>query len=151
MRRRLPGALALPVTVALLALPATPAMADSTIPTTPIPQPASPGQPPLSAPEGPQPLGHAFGDAATALGVVRLLPHAVETSTILPGYGQTLPKQSALEAGMGLSDAQANSEAYLSYERSIAQSSPLGSRPRATRRRRRAAWSRPHRRTMRRA
>jgi hypothetical protein len=126
MRRRLPRALALPVTAALLVLPAAPAMADSTIPTTPISQPASPGQPPLSAPEGPQPLGHAVGDASAALSVVRLLPNAVDTSTILPGYGETLPKQSALEAGMGLSDAQANSDAYLSYERSIAQSSPFG-------------------------
>ncbi|MTD59487.1 hypothetical protein, partial [Amycolatopsis pithecellobii] len=82
--------------------------------------------PPISAPSGPQPLGHAVGDAAAALGVLRLLPNTVDTSTILPGYGQTLPKQSVLEAGMGLSSAQANSESYLSYERAIAQSSPLG-------------------------
>ncbi|TVT16759.1 hypothetical protein FNH06_34175 [Amycolatopsis acidiphila] len=122
----MPRTLALPVTAALLVLSATPAMADSTIPTTPIPQPANPSQPPISAPQGPQPLGHAVGDAAAALGVLRLLPDTVDTSTILPGYSQSLPKQSVLEAGMGLSSAQANSESYLSYERAIAQSSPLG-------------------------
>ena len=37
-----------------------------------------------------------------------------------------LPKQPAAEAGFGLSSAQANSESYLSYERAIAQASPLG-------------------------
>lgn len=126
MRQRLTRVLALPVTAAFLVLSATPALADSTIPTTPTPQPGSPGEAPISAPIGPQPLGHAVGDAAAALGVLRLLPNAVTTSTILPGYGENLPKQSALEAGMGLSSAQANSEAYLSYEKSIAQSSPLG-------------------------
>ncbi|HJQ45075.1 MAG TPA: hypothetical protein VJ870_01965 [Amycolatopsis sp.] len=126
MRRRLHRSLALPVTAAVLVLSGTPAIADTTIPTTPTPQPASPGQPPISAPNGPQPLGHAVGAAAAALGVLRLLPNAVDTSTILPGYGQQLPKQSALEAGMGLSSAQADSEAYLSYERAIAQSSPFG-------------------------
>ncbi|HVW42898.1 MAG TPA: hypothetical protein VHC18_16250 [Amycolatopsis sp.] len=126
MRRRLHRALALPVTAALVVLSGTPATADTTIPTTPVPQPVNPGQPPMSAPNGPQPLGHAVGDAAAALGVLRLLPNAVDTSTILPGYDQQLPKQSALEAGMGLSSAQANSESFLSYERAIAQSSPLG-------------------------
>jgi len=50
----------------------------------------------------------------------------VPTSTILPGFGATLPKQSALEAGMGLSSASANSDAYLSYEKAIAQASPFG-------------------------
>jgi len=126
MRRRLHRALALPVTAALLVLSGTPAVADSTIPTTPTPQPTDPNQAPITAPTGPQPLGHAVGDAAAALGVLRLLPNSVPTETILPGYGEQLPKQSALEAGMGLSSAQANSEAYLAYERAIAQSSPLG-------------------------
>ncbi|WAL66093.1 hypothetical protein ORV05_35495 [Amycolatopsis cynarae] len=126
MRRRLPRALALPVTAALFVLSATPAMADTTIPTTPPLQPVDPSQAPVSAPDGPQPLGHAVGDAAASLGVLRLLPNSVPTSSIMPGYGRQLPKQAALEAGMGLSSAQANSEASLSYERSIAQSSPLG-------------------------
>ncbi|MEW2507693.1 MULTISPECIES: hypothetical protein [unclassified Amycolatopsis] len=125
MRRRLPRAVALPAAAALLLLIAAPASAQE-IPTTPIPQPANPTQPPASAPIGPQPLGHAVGDAGTALGVLRLLPNSVPTSTILPGFGQTLPKQSALEAGMGLSSASANSEAYLAYEKSIAQASPFG-------------------------
>ncbi|KZB83440.1 hypothetical protein AVL48_03985 [Amycolatopsis regifaucium] len=109
----------------MLLLTAAPATAQ-TIPTTPIPDPANPGQPPMSAPIGPQPLGKAVGDAGAALGVLRLLPNAVPTSAILPGAGEMLPKQSALEAGMGLSSAQANSEAYLNYEKSIAQSSPFG-------------------------
>ncbi|RSN21718.1 hypothetical protein DMC61_35550 [Amycolatopsis sp. WAC 04169] len=125
MRQRLPRVLALPAAAALLLLTAAPATAQ-TIPTTPIPDPANPGQPPMSAPIGPQPLGKAVGDAGAALGVLRLLPNAVPTSAILPGAGELLPKQSALEAGMGLSSAQANSEAYLSYEKSIAQSSPFG-------------------------
>lgn len=126
MRRRLPRSAALPAAAALLLLSAAPAMADPAYPTTPIPQPASSGQAPISAPIGPQPLGQAVGDAGTALGIVRLLPNAVPTSTILPGFGATLPKQSALEAGMGLSSASANSDAYLSYEKAVAQASPLG-------------------------
>lgn len=125
MRRRLPRAVALPAAAVLLLLTAGPAAAQE-IPTTPIPQPGNPNQPPASAPIGPQPLGHAVGDAGTALGVLRLLPNAVTTETILPGFGQTLPKQSAFEAGMGLSSASANSESYLAYERSIAQASPFG-------------------------
>jgi hypothetical protein len=75
---------------------------------------------------GPQPPGQAIGDAGSALGMLRLLPNAVPTSAILPGASDSVPKQSALEAGIGLSSAQANSEAYLTYERSIAQSSPFG-------------------------
>ncbi|MEA5359248.1 hypothetical protein VA596_06855 [Amycolatopsis sp., V23-08] len=126
MRRRLPRSAALPAAAALLLLSAAPAMADPTYPTTPIPQPASSGQAPISAPIGPQPLGQAVGDAGTALGIVRLLPNSVPTSTILPGFGDTLPKQSALEAGMGLSSASANSDAYLSYEKAVAQASPFG-------------------------
>ncbi|MEV6639788.1 hypothetical protein [Amycolatopsis sp. NPDC051371] len=126
MRRRLPRSVALPAAAALLLFSAAPANADPTYPTTPIPQPANPGQAPISAPIGPQPLGQAVGDAGTALGIIRLLPNAVPTSTILPGFGETLPKQSALEAGMGLSSASANSDAYLSYEKAIAQASPFG-------------------------
>lgn len=126
MRRRLHRSAALPAAAALLLLSAAPANADPAYPTTPIPQPASSGQAPISAPIGPQPLGQAVGDAGTALGIVRLLPNAVTTSTILPGFGETLPKQSALEAGMGLSSASANSDAYLSYEKAVAQASPFG-------------------------
>ncbi|GAA4551475.1 hypothetical protein [Amycolatopsis samaneae] len=125
MRRRLPRSVALPAAAALLLLTAPVATAQ-TIPTTPIPEPANPGQPPASAPIGPQPLGRAVGDAGTALGVLRLLPNAVPTGSIIPGYDKQLPKQSALEAGMGLSSASANSEAYLSYEKAIAQASPFG-------------------------
>lgn len=126
MRGSLSRTMALPLTAAILLLTAGPALAQTTIPTTPIPQPANPGQAPISSPSQPQPLGHAVGDAGSALGVVRLLPQAVPTSAILPGVSDQIPKQSVLEAGMGLSSAQANSEAYLTYERAIAQSSPFG-------------------------
>lgn len=126
MRGRLPRTLALPVTAAMLALSAAPALADTTIPTTPIPQPANPGQAPISSPSQPQPLGHAVGEAGTALGMLRLLPNAVTTGAILPGVGEQVPKQSALEGGVGLSSAQANSESYLTYERAIAQATPFG-------------------------
>ena len=80
MRRRLPRSVALPAAAALLLLSAAPANADPTYPTTPIPQPANPGQAPISAPIGPQPLGQAVGDAGTALGIIRLLPNAVPIS-----------------------------------------------------------------------
>lgn len=124
MASRLSHALVSPVAAAVLVLSASPAGADSTIPTTPIPEPASPGQPPVSAPEGPQPLGRAVADAAASLGVLRLLPNAVPTSAMLPGYGDQLPKQAVFEGGVGLSSAQANSEAYFGWERAVAQSEP---------------------------
>jgi hypothetical protein len=115
--------LSLPVTGLLLALLASPASAQ---PTTPVPGPRDPNQPPASAPNGPQPLAHAVGDAGTGLAVVRLGPHAVPTDTILPGYGEQLPKQSAGEFGLGLASAQVNTEAYLSTERVVTQASPVG-------------------------
>lgn len=125
MRRRRQLALALPATAALLALSAAPAMADPTYPTTPVPSNGS-GEPPASVASGPQPLGHAVGDASTGLAILRLLPGAVPANTILPGAAQALPRQSAAELGFGLSSAQANSESYLNYERAIAESSPGG-------------------------
>lgn len=121
-RRRL--VLALPTAATLLALCALPALAQPT--TTPVPGPVSPGQPPVSAPNGPQSLAHAVGDAGTGLAVVRLAPDSTPTNTILPGFGEQLPKQSAAELGVGLASAQVNTEAYLSFERSVAQASPLG-------------------------
>lgn len=126
MRGNLPRTLAFPVAAAALLLSAAPALGQTEPPVTPTLEPVHPGQPPISSSSQPQPLGHAVGDAGSALGVLRLLPNAVPTAAILSGFGDQLPKQAALEAGMGLSSAQANSEAFLSYERSIAQSSPLG-------------------------
>ncbi|MER5266153.1 hypothetical protein ABTZ99_29105 [Actinosynnema sp. NPDC002837] len=114
--------MAVPVAAALVALCAAPALAQPT--TTPVPGPRDPGQPPVSA--GPAPRTHAIGDAGTGLAVVRLAPDSTPTNTILPGFGEQLPKQSAAEIGVGLASAQANTEAFLSYERSIAQASPLG-------------------------
>lgn len=127
MRRRLPVVMALPLAIAALALAAGPAAAQpSSNVTTPIPKPADPNQPPASGTNGSQPTGHAVGDAGTGLAVVRLLPDSTPTATILPGYSDKLPKQSAAELGFGLSSAQANSEAYLAQERAIAQASPGG-------------------------
>lgn len=130
MRRSLPAALALAAAAVLLALSAPPATADTTppptYPTTPVPTNSSPGEPPISAPpNGITPLGHAVGDAATGLSVLRLLPGTVPGNSIL-GNVPYLPKQSVAEVGFGLSDAQANSESFLNYERSIAQSCPAG-------------------------
>jgi hypothetical protein len=125
---RRPLVLALPAAAVLVALSAAPALAATSpaFPTTPVPATPS-GAAPASAPSGgPQPLGHAVGDAATGLAVVRLLPGAVPASAVLPGAANELPRQSAAELGIGLSSAQANSEAFLTYERSIAQSSPAG-------------------------
>ncbi|MET0133217.1 MAG: hypothetical protein ABW215_06445 [Kibdelosporangium sp.] len=126
MRVRRPVALALPVVAAVLALSAAPAAAAQPPTTTPIPAPRDPNAPPASAPNGPQALGRAIGDAGTGLSLVRILPASAPTSTILPGYSELLPKQAALEVGFGLSSAQVNSEAYLTYERSVAQASPGG-------------------------
>jgi hypothetical protein len=129
MRRRTSAATALPAAAVLVALctplvAASPALAQPV--TTPIPAPADPGQPPVSAPSDPPSLAHAIGDAGTGLGVVRIAPDSVQTSSILPGFGEELPKQSAAEIGVGLASAQANTEAFLAHERAVAQASPLG-------------------------
>jgi hypothetical protein len=57
---------------------------------------------------------------------LRILPNSVPTKTIQPGIEDKLPKQSAAELGFGLASAQVNSEAYLSFERSVAQAAPGG-------------------------
>jgi hypothetical protein len=125
MVRRAGLVLALAAAALLVGLSATPALATD-FPTTPVPTPVSPGQPPASAPNGPQPLGHAVADAATGLAVLRLLPGAVPASSVLPGAANQLPRNSAAELGFGLSSAQSNSESVLNYERAIAQSAPAG-------------------------
>ncbi|WP_035304048.1 hypothetical protein [Actinokineospora inagensis] len=120
MWRRL---VALPVVASVLVLVAGPAGAQ--VPTTPVPPVKSPGAPPPSgAPK--QPLGRAVGDAGTGLAVVRLLPNSAPTRSIIPGAGDKLPRQSAVEVGFGLASAQANSESYLGFEHAIAQASPGG-------------------------
>ncbi|MQA09139.1 MAG: hypothetical protein GEU98_11455 [Pseudonocardiaceae bacterium] len=118
------AAVALPIAMGVLALSAASAVAQPS--TTPVPKPANPNDPAASQANGPQPLGHAVGDAGTGLSVLRLLPNSATTKTILPEFGKQLPKQSAAELGFGLSSAQANSESYLAYERAIAQASPMG-------------------------
>ncbi|MBB3663292.1 hypothetical protein FB384_002196 [Prauserella sediminis] len=123
MRRRLARSAALPLAAAMVVLAAGPA-AGQTIPTTPVPPPADPDAPPASGPT--KTKAKAIGEAGTALGMVRLLPQAVPTDAILPGAEEDLPKQSALEGGFGLSNAQVDSEAYLTYERSIASAAPAG-------------------------
>ncbi len=115
--------LSVPIAGLLLALVAAPALAQ---PTTPVPGPRDPNQPPASAPNGPQPLAHAVGDAGTGLTVVRLGPQGVPTNTILPGLGDQLPRQSVTELGFGLASAQVNTEAFLSTERVVTQANPFG-------------------------
>jgi hypothetical protein len=78
----------------------------------------------MSSAVGVVPLGRAVGDAGTGLGILRILPNSVPTRTIMPGAEAKLPKQSAAELGFGLASAQVNSEAYLAFERSVAQAAP---------------------------
>ena len=113
-----------PLAGLLLALAAGPALAQP--PTTPVPGPRDPNQPPASSPNGPQSLAHAVGDAGTGLTVVRLGPGGVPTNTILPGLGDQLPKQSVTEFGLGLASAQVNTEAFLATERVVTQANPFG-------------------------
>lgn len=111
--------------VACLSLPAAGAQ---TIPTTPVPTPEQPGQPPGSRPpETPQP-SPVVADAGTGIGMLRVLPQAVPGESILdaPDFDKKIPRQALLEAGMGLAVAKANSEAYLAQERAIAESRPFG-------------------------
>lgn len=124
MRGRSTVAAAFPLVAVVLALCAAPAAAQPV--TTPIPTPADPDSPPMSAPVEPAPVAHAVGDSGTGLGVVRILPNTAPTRAILPGAADKLPRQSAAELGFGLATAQANSEAYLSYERAVAEAAPGG-------------------------
>jgi hypothetical protein len=126
MRGRSLVATALPVAALLLAFSAAPVLAQPTPPTTPVPTPTNPNSPPMSAPVGPVPSGHAVGDAGTGLGILRILPNSTPTKAIVPGLEDKLPKQSAAELGFGLASAQVNSEAFLAFERSVAQAAPGG-------------------------
>ncbi len=123
MRGRLMVATAVGLAALVVGFSAAPAMAQ---PTTPIPTPGDPNSPGMSSPVGPVPSGHAVGDAGTGLGILRILPNSVPTKSIQPGLEDKLPKQSAAELGFGLASAQANSEAYLSFEHSVAQAAPGG-------------------------
>ncbi|MFC4854448.1 hypothetical protein [Actinophytocola glycyrrhizae] len=107
----------------VLGLVAAPAAAQ---PTTPIPTPANPASPGMSSQVGAAPPWHVVGDSGTGLGIVRILPNSTPTKAIVPGMEDKLPKQSAAELGFGLASAQVNSEAYLSFERSVAQAAPGG-------------------------
>jgi hypothetical protein len=126
MRGRSLVATALPVAALLLAFSAAPVLAQPTPPTTPVPTPTNPNSPPMSAPVGPVPPGHAVGDAGTGLGILRILPNSTPTKAIVPGLEDKLPKQSAAELGFGLASAQVNSEAFLAFEHSVAQAAPGG-------------------------
>lgn len=123
MRGRSLVATAVGLATLVVGLSAVPAAAQ---PTTPIPTPTAPGSPGMSSPVGPVPPGHAVGDAGTGLGIVRILPNSTPTKAVVPGMEDKLPKQAAAELGFGLASAQVNSEAYLSFERSVAQAAPGG-------------------------
>lgn len=122
MRRRSLVVVAVPVAAVVLAFSAAPALAQP--PTTPTPTPTNPTSPPMSSPVPPVPPGRAVGDAGTGLGIVRILPNSMPGKSIVPDPEGKLPKQSAAELGFGLASAQANSEAYLAYERAVAQAAP---------------------------
>lgn len=78
----------------------------------------------MSAPVGPVPTGRVVADAGTGLGIVRILPNTAPTRAIVPGVEDKLPRQPAVELGFGISSAQVNSEAYLAFERSVAEAAP---------------------------
>ncbi|WP_197322246.1 hypothetical protein, partial [Saccharomonospora sp. NB11] len=122
-RHRRAHAFALPTAAAMLLLLAAPATAQ-TVPTTPPPVPSDEGQPPISDED--KPAGRVMAEAGTALGVLRLLPEAMDADVTQPGWEVNLPKQSVLEGGIGLSYARADSESQLAYERSVAEASPAG-------------------------
>ncbi|MGH3492741.1 MAG: hypothetical protein ACRDRL_33475 [Sciscionella sp.] len=123
MRRRL--AIALPASLLVFGATALPALAAG-YPTTPVPAPANPSQPPASVTQGPHPLGHAIADAGGAIGKLSIGSGLIPPSSILgKAAADQSAKQAIAEGGIGLSSAQVNSESYLDYEHSIAQSSPL--------------------------
>lgn len=72
------------------------------------------------------PAGAAFGDAGTAVGMMRLLAGSVPPETIVPELVGLVSGSTSFEAGFGLSNAQTNATASLPFERSIAQASPYG-------------------------
>lgn len=123
MRGRSLGTTAMPLVAVVLAVTAAPALAQ---PTTPLPTPADPDSPPMSAPVGAESPAHAVGDSGTGLGIVRILPNSAPTRAIAPGVEDKLPRQAAAELGFGLASAQVNSEAYLAFERSVAEAAPGG-------------------------
>lgn len=121
MRRRPPLSLAGPAVAVLLALCAAPAAAMPS--TTPSPTLTIRGR---AATETPRSPGHAVGDAGTGLAVIRALPGAASTRSVMPGASAQLPSQPLAALGLGLASAQANSEAALGYERAVAQAEPGG-------------------------
>lgn len=126
MRGRSRVSTAVALAAVVLGFSSAPAGAQPTPPTTPIPTPSNSTSPPMSSPVGPLPPGRAVGDAGTGLGIVRILPNSTPTKAIVPGLEDKLPKQSAAELGFGLATAQANSEAFLAFEHSVAQAAPGG-------------------------
>lgn len=124
--RRLAACSAASLAAMCLTLPA--AVAESTPPTTPIPEPEHPGQPPASQPPPVPRPGPVVAGAGTGIGMLRVLPDAVPGDSIIddPEFNDKLPKQSLIEAGMGIAVAEANSEAFLGQEHAIAESAPLG-------------------------
>lgn len=122
--RRVGVCTAVSLVVAGLSLPG--AVAQGSPPTTPIPAPVDPSQPPASVPI-PTP-GPVVAGAGTMVGIVRVLPGTVPADSIYedPEFEDQLPKQSVAEAGLGRAVAQANSTAFFAHERAIAEASPAG-------------------------
>ncbi|GAA2336637.1 hypothetical protein GCM10009854_10730 [Saccharopolyspora halophila] len=124
--RRFSACAAVTLAIAGLSAPAALAQSDSEMPTTPRPHPADPDQPPGRVfPDVPGPVR---AQAGTMLGIVRLLPRSVPGESIynVPEFEKTLPKHSAVEAGMGRAVAQVDSESYFAHEHATADASPVG-------------------------
>ena len=102
------------------------AVAQDSPPTTPIPEPADPGQPPASQPNNAP--GPVVAEAGTMIGILRILPRTVPGDSIVedPEFNDQLPKQSVAEIGLGRAVARANSTAFFAHERSTAEASPVG-------------------------
>lgn len=128
--RRLAVCTVVPVAAASLSVSAAFAQdttGNADYPTTPIPTPEDPNQPPDSQPP-PHPVpGPIVGDASTGIGMIRLLPNSQALDSIFdPDPNMPGPRQPLAEVGLGLATAEANSDAYLMQERSIAEASPVG-------------------------
>lgn len=124
--RRYSACAAVTLAIAGLSAPAAFAESDSEMPTTPRPHPIDPNQPPgREFADIPRPVR---GQAGTMVGIVRLLPRSAPGDSIynVPEFEKTLPKHSALEAGMGRAVAQVDSEAYFAHEHATASASPAG-------------------------
>jgi hypothetical protein len=108
----------------VLLLSSTPALAQPQ--TTPILEPANAGQAPISSPSQPQPLGHAVGDAGSALGMLRFLPNAVPPAQFWRTRALKHPSRRLLVRQVRLRIGLRARQAHSRFERNIPISGPGG-------------------------